>query len=222
MAVQFLPERIPIRYNAAGEIEAWGSRYICFVYPLEILILTAFFEFIAYSFDRAAVAREKKHRIVKTPESARNNAKVIRKITPWAAGVSGVMQLFMLIKFCADGNAGVANLDIDITRAYTFLMGILYIVLGNIMPKVRRNGLVGFRVSWTLYNDTTWQKSNRFAAAALMIDGVFTIISTAFVGGIAVVLLMLLYMTMLIIVIMIYAKRVYDEEKAKEKAEISQ
>ena len=210
--MQFLPESIPIRYNTAGEIEEWGSRYMCFIYPLEMILLTSVLEFAAYRFERAAEKGKKPSRIIPRPESAKSIAAVLRRMTPWIVGVMAIMQLFMLVKFCADGKAGVANLELDITRVYTFLQGVMFIVLGNIMPKVRRNGVVGFRVRWTLYNDTTWQKSNRFAAAALIIVGVCTIVSTAFVGGIGSVLLELGYITVMIPVILVYAKRVYDDE----------
>ena len=55
-------------------------------------------------------------------------------------------------------------------------MGITFIVLENFMTKTRINSAVRFRVSWSMYNDNTWRKSNRFGAYAIMIAGVVTII----------------------------------------------
>ena len=45
-AVNFLPEKVPVHYNAAGEIDNWGSRNFAFIFPLIILIITAIFELL--------------------------------------------------------------------------------------------------------------------------------------------------------------------------------
>ena len=210
-AVQFLPDRVPIRYDTAGEISEWGSRYYTFLFPLEILVFVLFCDIIA----SVMLKRGEKS----SPERAERNVKILRRVIFLVTGMMTVMQLFLLVKMCRDARAGAANLDLDPSKVYVFLMGLIYIPLGNMMPKLRRNGVIGFRVSWTLYNDTTWQKSNRFGGVCLMLVGVFTIISTAFVGGLAATLLMLAYITAALVVMLVYAKRVYDSEREKESTQ---
>ncbi len=48
------------------------------------------------------------------------------------------------------------------------LMGIIFIILGNFMTKTRINSTVGVRIGWSMYNDNTWRKSNRFGAYVIL------------------------------------------------------
>ena len=210
-AVNFLPEKVPVHYNAAGKIDNWGSRNFAFIFPLIILIFTAIFEFVAIRMDTNAYQDET------AEQRAKQNAKVLRKLMPWIIGAMCAVQIVMLIKMCADSHADISNMPIDGMRIYAFIFGLLFIPIGNMVSKTRRNGLIGFRVSWTLYNDITWQKSNFFGGVCLMLVGVFTMISTAFVSGIATMLLMVAYLTAAVVVMLVYAKRVYESEKAKEE-----
>ncbi len=212
-AVNFLPEKVPVHYNAAGEADSWGSRNFCFIYPIIILFLAAIFEFVSIRMDTASYEDDA------AKQRSKQNAKVLRKMMPWIVGVMGVVQIVMLVKMCSDSNAGISNMQIDDMRIYAFIFGLIFIPIGNSISKTRRNGLIGFRLSWTLYNDITWQKSNFFGGVCLMLVGVCTMISTAFVSGMAAILLMLAYLTAALVVMMVYAKRVYDNERKKESSQ---
>ena len=37
------------------------------------------------------------------------------------------------------------------------------------MTKAKRNTVVGFRTAWSMYNDNTWRKSNRFGAISIVV-----------------------------------------------------
>lgn len=37
------------------------------------------------------------------------------------------------------------------------------------MTKAKRNTVVGLRTAWSMYNDNTWRKSNRFGAISIVI-----------------------------------------------------
>lgn len=211
-AVNFLPEKVPTHYNAAGEIDKWGSRNTSFIFPIVILLLAAFFEYVAVRMDTKVYEDEV------SEKRSKQNAKVLRKITPWIIGAMGAVQIVMLIMMCADSHADISNMPIDGLRIYAFIFGLIFIPIGNSISKTRRNGLIGFRLGWTLYNDFTWQRSNFFGGVCLMLVGVCTMISTAFVSGMAAILLMLAYLTAAIVVMLVYAKRVYDDERKKERS----
>ena len=209
VAVNFLPEKVPTHYNASGEIDNWGSRNSAFLLPIFIIIFTSIFEVIVRGMQSRAVDCEN------SADRAKQNIKVLQKIVPWVIGAMAAFQFVMLVKMCADSHADISNMPIDGMRIYAFIFGLIFIPIGNSVSKTRRNGLIGFRLKWTLYNDVTWQKSNFFGGVCLMLVGVCTMISTAFVSGLAALLLMVAYLNVAIVVMMVYAKRVYDEEKAK-------
>lgn len=51
-------------------------------------------------------------------------------------------------------------------------MGVMFIVMGNLMGKVRQNFFVGLKTPWTLADPEVWQKSQRFAGWLFVIAGI--------------------------------------------------
>ena len=66
---------------------------------------------------------------------------------------------------------------------------------------------------WSMYNDNTWRKSNRFGAISIVVAGVLTIITAAFANGITSTILLLVYLLSATIIAILYSKKVYDQEK---------
>lgn len=71
------------------------------------------------------------------------------------------------------------GIPVDVGFIVMLLLGVLYIVLGNYMPKCRQNRSLGMRVSWTLSDPGNWQKTHRVAGWALLSGGVM-ILATAY------------------------------------------
>ena len=49
--------------------------------------------------------------------------------------------------------------------------GLLFIVVGNYMPKIRQNSFMGIRVKWTLENEANWNASHRFGGKIWVAGG---------------------------------------------------
>lgn len=60
------------------------------------------------------------------------------------------------------------------------LVSILIIVLGNYLPKIKRNYVVGIKTSWALNSDENWNRSNRFGGYCMVLAGIFYFISSLF------------------------------------------
>ena len=58
------------------------------------------------------------------------------------------------------------------------ILGIMFIIIGNYLPKCRRNGVVGIKIPWTLSSDENWDKTHRFAGFVWIVCG-----AAAIVGG---------------------------------------
>ena len=50
-------------------------------------------------------------------------------------------------------------------------MGVVMIVIGNYLPKTRRNYIIGIRLPWTLENDENWSKTHRLAGKIWVLGG---------------------------------------------------
>jgi uncharacterized membrane protein len=66
------------------------------------------------------------------------------------------------------------------------LLGLFQIVMGLILPRVRRNRFVGIRVPWTLASDENWAQTHRFGGAVMVVSGVAMLLAAALLGSAAV------------------------------------
>lgn len=51
------------------------------------------------------------------------------------------------------------------------MLGIMFAVIGNYLPKVTQNHTLGIRISWTLNNEENWNRTHRFAGKIWVIGG---------------------------------------------------
>lgn len=75
--------------------------------------------------------------------------------------------------------SGVYNLGypIRINLVIPITIGIMFLILGNYMGKVKQNWFVGVRLPWTLSSENVWNKTNRFGGYAMMVFGIIMIIT---------------------------------------------
>ena len=104
---------------------------------------------------------------------------------------------------------------IDTVRIVCILFGVLLIVMANFLPKSRKNGIMGLRTKWSMYNDNTWRKSNMFGAAVLMLAGALTIITAAFTAQMVSLIMMLVFLLSGTAVCIVYSHIVYKNELNK-------
>ncbi len=57
------------------------------------------------------------------------------------------------------------------------LLGILFILVGNYLPKIKQNRTLGIRVSWTLNNEENWNKTHRLGGKVWVICGLAMLFS---------------------------------------------
>lgn len=73
------------------------------------------------------------------------------------------------------------GVEVDVGIIVSILVGILFIALGNYMPKLQQNYTVGIRVPWTLNSTENWNRTHRLGGKMFILGGFFLII-TGFLG----------------------------------------
>lgn len=58
-----------------------------------------------------------------------------------------------------------------LSTAMAMGFGLLFIVLGNYMPKFRQNSFMGIRVKWTLESEANWNATHRFGGKIWVVGG---------------------------------------------------
>jgi len=64
------------------------------------------------------------------------------------------------------------NLPVDIPRWTLAGAGVLFVVIGNYLPKTRYNYVMGLRTPWALADETVWDRTHRFAGPLHILLGV--------------------------------------------------
>ena len=213
LVLRELPAEIPVHFDFVGNITRWGSKYELLILPVILLSVSFGSRFLLLHFHREAEQAESD----KEKQAAAANAKVLGMVilsqTVILSCIQGLLLYNTVLALRRESFLSTGAGE----KLMTVLCGALLLMLGDILPKCRRNGMVGFRLSWTKYNDLTWQKSNRFAGMMLVAAGALGIISTFFAPKGYGMFLLFVYIMAAIVISTVRAWQVYREEKEKER-----
>ena len=110
--------------------------------------------------------------------------------------------------------------DINIAFFSALIMGLLFIILGNYMPKSKQNRTFGLKICWTLANEDNWNATHRFAGKLWFFVG-FAVI---FIGFLPLVPLIITFFALVVaatVAPVIYSYRYYKNnvESGKQSKE---
>lgn len=149
-----LPDPVPTHWNMQGEVDGYMAKpWGVFAGPLLILGMWAVLRVVPFVSPRGF-----------RMESFFSVYRVL---------VLAIVSLMVLV-ICAALLAAAGH-EFGFVGLVTGLLGILFIVLGNYMGKVRQNFFVGIRTPWTLASEEVWQRTHRLAAWLFVIAGAVTV-----------------------------------------------
>lgn len=67
--------------------------------------------------------------------------------------------------------------EYNMTRFVPGLVGIIYLILGNYLPRYQQNHYFGIKTPWTLTNPEVWRKTHLFAGRVFVSTGVLLLLS---------------------------------------------
>lgn len=165
-----LPERVASHWGAHGQVNGYSSR-------LELVLLVPMLSLVLAVVLAYAPQLDPKRR--NFPLHAGAYWVVTNAILAFLAVVH-----VMLIGF----NLGWP-MNINVVMGVG--LGLLFMVLGNLLTRVRPNWIFGVRTPWTLSSDVSWRESHRMAGYGFVAAGLAVLV-TAFAAPNAVVIVMLI------------------------------
>lgn len=156
-----LPETVPLHWNAAGEIDRYGSRKELWMIPLMTSGLI-------YLLMLAVPAIDPKKRIQEM------GAKYTQLRYALVAAMSALA--VVIIYMVERGERGGLTPVLVIT-------GLLIAVLGNYMKTVRPNYFIGIRTPWTLESPEVWNKTHSLAGKLWFAGGLVIVLLPFLVEG---------------------------------------
>ncbi len=149
-----LPAEIAIHFDFQGVPNNYAAKWFVFMIPLLSLLLTAM-------------------------------AEVLPKMDPKSANYARFPKAYQLIHWLVNLMLLGANVfTILFALSYQFNMGffiaptvgLMFVILGNYMPKFKQSFFVGIKTPWALSDEENWYKTHRFGGKLWMIGGVLLMI----------------------------------------------
>jgi uncharacterized membrane protein len=108
---------------------------------------------------------------------------------------------------------------LDVSRLILIGAGVMFVVIGNYLPTVRPNYLMGIRTPWTLASDLSWVRTHRVGGRLFVIEGL-ALIALGLIGAGAEVLAVAIIGSVVVelIVVVVYSYRVWKVDPGKRPA----
>lgn len=155
-----LPELIPTHFNLSGDVDGvMRKEIVVFGAPVLSLGITFMSLFM-----------------MGNDPKKENYSTKIKAFTPYFIPIT--ISMFVCLSFyVALGNT------VNINTIVGILLGLVFMFMGNYMPKVRQNYTMGIRTPWALNDSENWKKTHRVSGYIYFILGIVIIIFTLMKGN---------------------------------------
>jgi uncharacterized membrane protein len=152
-----LPEQIPTHWNIEGEVDDYTPKpWGVIILPLAAILAFVFMRLIP----------------VISPKGFRTDKfmDVINVFTVAIVGFTSGIAVLVLLE--------ASGTNVRINQMTFAGVGLLFIVLGNYMGKVRKNFFIGIRTPWTLASDEVWNRTHRLGGKFLILIGALMMLNS--------------------------------------------
>ncbi|MBE6950865.1 MAG: DUF1648 domain-containing protein [Ruminococcaceae bacterium] len=185
-----LPDQLPTHFGVDGAADGFSGKPFA-VFGLPVMML--FFHIVIFF----AIRLDKQNR--------GHNEKVMNLvglIFPAMSIVSSVVIYSLAL-----------GKELNLSSLLFPMLGLLFIAIGNWLPKIKQNSTLGIKIKWTLYNEENWNKTHRFAGFVWVIGGILFCLM-GFVPEKSLLFLLPLQVILLAVVPMVYSWNLAKKQQA--------
>ncbi len=143
--------KVPIHWNASGQVDGYGSKLQALgMMPVVLAGVSGLFLVLP-------LLEPRKQNLL-------NSSKAYNAI--WIS--LGLM--LTLVHFAVVANA--LGIPVKVHAISMALLGLMLVVMGNYISKVRSNFFLGIRTPWTLSSDLAWAKTHRLGGRLFLLLGI--------------------------------------------------
>jgi uncharacterized membrane protein len=147
---QAFPEIVPIHWNLSGQADNFGPGKVSAIgFPLVMVGIYALFLLLPF-FD----PKQEKYEQFQKPYHI----------------IKAVLVVFCSLMYLAT-SLYILGYPVRIEQVMPLLIGILFVVLGNYMGKLKINWFIGVKTPWTLSSEEVWNKTHRFSGKLFVLSG---------------------------------------------------
>lgn len=189
-----LPEQMITHWGADGNADGWSSRAFA-VFGLPLFILAMHWLCALFT--------------AKDSKNKDQNKKVFGMVL-W---ICPIVSLFAgaAIYAAALGKA------FDMNMIGLLLIGLMFVVIGNYLPKCKQNHTIGIKVMWTLSDEENWNATHRFGGKVWVIGGLL-LMACAFLPETAIPWAVVLLLPILAVTPVVYSYIYYRRQRKSDGA----
>ena len=147
-----LPEQMAIHFDSAGNPNNYASKaFVVFGIPA----LMALVNLIV-------------HLVLDSDPKKAGSSPVMIALGKWSIPAVSVFLMPVTIFYALGRNVNVATI-------VPIFVGLVFIAIGNYLPKCRQNYTVGIKLPWTLASEENWRRTHRFGGVTFIVSGVLMI-----------------------------------------------
>jgi len=165
-----VPDQLPSHWNAQGQVNGYTSKPLAVFLFLGLIIV--FYVLLVF---------------LPRLDPFRKNYQQFANVYYWLRLMMAGFFVAFYIIFLLAASGHLPNIQ----KAIIPLVSLLFVGMGFLMPKIKRNYFVGIKTPWTLHSDEVWAKTHKLAGRCFIIAGVLCFF-TVWAGYWAFVLFMII------------------------------
>jgi uncharacterized membrane protein len=154
------PDRIPVHWNVTGDIDRSAGSSRLLALPLVALGLSSLLRFL--------------------PRIDPGRANYPRFATAYT--IIRIVMLLVLAGAYSLVHLWIRGRPVDVGVVAPMMIGLLFVVLGSLMGKLRPNWFVGIRTPWTLSSKIAWVRTHRIGGWLFLLLGATTLVAAPLLG----------------------------------------
>lgn len=187
-----LPERMVTHWGMNGEPDGWSSRtFVVFGLPLLMLAIQWLGIFVT--------TKDAKNK---------NQSRKIFELVFWI--VPAVSLFAMSVTYAA-----ALGKELPVSGLSVALSGLMFIMVGNYLPKCKQNRTIGIKIKWTLENEENWNVTHRMAGKLWVAGGVLCLLGV-FLPEVAAFAFLFVVLSIMVIVPVVYSWQFYKKQNQNE------
>ena len=149
-----MPAELPTHWNFQGQADDYSSKFDAMVLTHGFLVVMNIF--MCFMLDNDPRNKKQKNFLMTLSKLA--------------------MPAIMIVVYTITVMVGLGR-DVNVSVIIPLFVGLLFIVIGNYLPKTKRNYTMGIKLPWTLNSDENWRRTHRLGGICFIIIGISLIVS---------------------------------------------
>ena len=129
-----------------------------------------------------------------------------------------MLWIIPIITLLYNGIARLVNMGADMENLFMAVIyygtGLLFMVIGNYLPKVKQNNTIGIRVVWSLMDEENWNATHRFSGKLWMASGILCMLCGLFGKSMAALVVYIISIMAAAIISILYSYLFYKKKLA--------